>query len=73
MSNERKYAVEASEDGRFIVDEWLYNNMNNHVVNSQRENEEYHRNLKAKDEEIQRLKDENARLYSILTNITSEK
>lgn len=69
--SERKHPVEVTEDGRFILDAFVYNDLTLQNIGNQKEIERLKEELGRAQGNINHWQEENERLHTLLFNLTS--
>lgn len=69
--SERKHPVEVTEDGRFILEPFIYNDLTIQNISNQRELEHLKDELERAQGGIKHYQEENERLHTLLLNLTS--
>ncbi|MFW3538004.1 hypothetical protein [Vagococcus fluvialis] len=69
--SERKHPVEVTEDGRFILEPFVYNDLTLQNIGNQKELEKLKEELEQVRGGIKHYQEENERLHTLLLNLTS--
>lgn len=69
--SERKHLVEVTEDGRFILEPFVYNDLTLQNIGNQKELEKLKEELEQVRGGIKHYQEENERLHTLLLNLTS--
>ncbi|MEG2707515.1 MAG: hypothetical protein RR968_00110 [Vagococcus sp.] len=69
--SERKHPVEVTEDGRFILEPFVYNDLTLQNIGNQKEIEKLKEELERSQGNLNHWQEENERLHTLLLNLTS--
>lgn len=69
--SERKHPVEVTEDGRFILDAFVYNDLTLQNIGNQKEIKKLEEELERVRNGVNHYQNENIRLHTLLLNLTS--
>lgn len=69
--SERKHPIEVTEDGRFILDQFIYSELTLENLGSRNEIKTLREELERTRNGIKHYQEENERLHTLLLNLTS--
>lgn len=71
--SERKHPIEVTEDGRFILDQFIYSELTLENLSGRKEIDRLKEELEIARDGLKHYQEENERLHTLLFNLTNSK